>query len=312
MAGKTKPAPNELTFWDHVEELRIRLIRGLVYIGAGACVAWLFRGTLLYALEYPALEGVRRANIQGFNFRIFEPAGGFLLMIQIALATGVVLTVPLLGLELWGFLSPALKPNEKRWVLWAVPGSTALFLAGVATCYWIAPKAFAFLLGFTRSMGVQPELTLAPYLFFFVRLLLAFGALFQLPLILMLLAALGFVNSQVLLSQWRWAITIIAVVAAVATPTPDAFTMIVCAMPMVGLYFVSVLLVRFVERPRKKAEPADEGGDGDRPGETRGGPPSGGNGKPGGGDGPSGEAAPEVDIDEIYRRLNEENAGLDR
>jgi sec-independent protein translocase protein TatC len=301
MARKSKPTADELTFWDHVEELRTRIIRSLAYIGVGAAVAWVVRKQLLAALEYPAVEGARRAKVEGFTFKIFESAGGFMLMIQIALAAGVVLAVPLLLLELWGFLAPALRPKEKKWVIWAVPLATTLFLAGVASCYWVAPSAFAFFFSFNRTLGVQPELTLSPYLFFFLRLALAFGGLFQLPLFLMLLASLGFVTSRKLVQQWRLAIVLIFVAAAMATPTPDAVTMSVCAAPMVILYVLSVIMVKFVEKPREQVEePTEEGEDGH------------GDGEDDGGDGSPAEPTPEVDIDEIYRRLNEENANLDR
>ncbi len=302
-AGKAKPEPDELTFWDHVEELRARIIRSLVYICVGASVAWIFRKQLLAALEYPAYEGTRRARIEGFSFRIFEPAGGFMLMIQIALAAGVVLAVPMLLVELWGFLSPALRPKEKKWVLWAVPAGTALFIAGVGACYWVAPSAFAFFFKFNKTIGVQPELTLSPYLFFFLRLALAFGGLFQMPLLLMLMGSLGFLTSRTLVKQWRVAIVLIFTAAAIATPTPDAFTMTMCAAPMVVLYLLSIVLVKLVERPRKpEAEAPDDGGE-------SGGPPSGGDDSPD--NGSPVEPEPEVDIDEIYRRLNEENASLD-
>jgi sec-independent protein translocase protein TatC len=223
----------------------------------------------------------------------------------------VVLAVPMLLIELWGFFSPALKPKEKKWVIWAVPAGTALFIAGVGACYWVAPSAFAFFFKFSQTMGVQPELTLAPYLYFFLRLALAFGGLFQLPLVLMLLASLGFVSSKILIHQWRLAIVLIFTAAAIATPTPDAFTMTMCAMPMVFLYILSIFLVKLVEKPRKTATegPDDDGGQG-----GHGGPPSDGDGdgdgSPGG-DGSPVEPTPEVNIDEIYRRLNEENAGLD-
>ncbi|MCX7599771.1 MAG: twin-arginine translocase subunit TatC [Armatimonadetes bacterium] len=253
MAAKTDRA-KEMGFWDHVEELRQRLIRCALYIAVAAVAAWFFRTPMLAALEYPALEGARRAGLEDFSFRIFEAAGGLMLMVQIALVGGIVLASPLLTMELWGFLSPALHPHERRWVMWALPTATALFLSGVLTCYWIAPAAFAFFFRFNVSLGVQPELTLAPYLYFFMRLALVFGVLFELPLFLMILGAAGLISSGSLLRQWRPAVVGIFIVAAVATPTGDALTMTVLAAPMVVLYALSVVLVRMVEKKRVAVE----------------------------------------------------------
>ena len=249
-----------MDFWDHVEELRQRLIRCIIYVVIAACATWFWRTQLLRVLEYPALEGAKRAGIEDFSFRIFEAAGGFMLMVQISLLAGVIAASPLIALEAWLFIAPALKPHEKRWVYWAVPLATALFLAGVATCYWIAPAAFAFFFRFNVSLGVDPELTLAPYLYFFMRLLLVFGVLFELPLFLMVLAIPGFVTSGGLIKHWRLAVVAVFVVAAVATPTGDALTMTVLAAPMLVLYGLSIFLVRLVElRNRRRQSNADEG-----------------------------------------------------
>ncbi|MGD9519123.1 MAG: twin-arginine translocase subunit TatC [Armatimonadota bacterium] len=261
-----RPPIDEMGFWDHVEELRQRILRGLAYVAVGACIAWFFRSDLLALLQYPALEGARRVGLEDFAFRIFEAASGFMLMIQIAVVGGIVLASPLITLELWGFLAPALHPHEKRWVLWAVPSATLLFLSGVAICYWIAPAAFAFFLRFNLSLGVSPELTLGPYLYFFLRLILVFGVLFELPLFLMVLAGVGIVTSAGLLRQWRLAIVAVFLVAAIATPTGDALTMTMLAGPMICLYALSIFLVRLVEQkqPREassqdKPSPPPEG-----------------------------------------------------
>jgi sec-independent protein translocase protein TatC len=257
--GERTTSTCEMGFWDHVEELRQRILRSLVYVTLGAVAAWFYRSTLLRLLEYPALEGARRVGLEDFAFRIFEAAGGFMLMVQISLVAGVVLASPLLTIELWGFLAPALLPHEKRWATWAVPSATFLFLCGVATCYWIAPSAFAFFLRFNLTMGVKPELTLGPYLYFFLRLVLVFGVLFELPLFLMVLAGVGLVTSSGLIRQWRVAIVSVFLVAAIATPTGDAFTMTVLATPMMFLYLLSVFLVRMVEKKASRKQEEDSG-----------------------------------------------------
>ncbi|MGC9319162.1 MAG: twin-arginine translocase subunit TatC, partial [Armatimonadota bacterium] len=134
----------ELSFWEHLEELRWRLVRMIVYVivAAGAC--WVFRSTLLAMLRYPAEAGAAAGGIENFSFRIFEAAGGIILMMQISLVAGLIIASPGIIIELWLFIEPALEPHEKRWVVVIVPLATGLFLGGVAFCYLISPKAFAF------------------------------------------------------------------------------------------------------------------------------------------------------------------------
>jgi sec-independent protein translocase protein TatC len=292
MADRPKRTHEEMGFWDHIEELRMRLVRSAIYVAIGGVAAWFFRSPLLAALEYPAIQGAHRAGIPSFNFRIFEAAGGLVLMMTVSAVAGVVLTSPLLTMELWGFLSPALQLRERRWALWAIPAATALFLAGVATWYWISPSALGFFFAFNLSLGVHPELTLAPYLTFFLQLALIFGVLFELPLFLMVLGWAGVVTSAGLVRQWRVAIVAIFLAAGLVTPTGDALTMTVLAAPMLLMYGLSIFLVRSVERKRAAPSP-EEAAEAEAAPEAAAG-------------------AEEVDIDELYRQINEQNQGLDR
>ena len=253
MAGDRR----ELSFWDHLEELRWRLIRMIVYIAVAAAAAWFFREQLLALLRLPAETGAAMAGIEDFTFRIFEAEGGFLLMMQIALVAGLIVAAPAMIVELWLFVEPALEPHERKWAILVIPLAIILFLAGVGFCYWIAPKAFAFFFRFNMSLGVEVELTLRPYLFFLMRLLLIFGLAFELPLVLTFLAAVGIVTKAQLVHYWRHAVVVIFVFAAVATPTPDPATMTLLASPMVALYMISVWLAGIFEK--RADEPVGEG-----------------------------------------------------
>jgi len=237
----------EATFFDHLEELRARLGRSILYIVGGMAAAWVFRSGLLMFLEYPARVAAQRVGID-LPFRIFEPAGGFVLMMVIALVAGVVISSPLWFMELWLFIEPALKPHEKRYVIFMLPLAVGLFVGGVAFCYFISPRAFEFFFRINQSMGVDVELTLKPYLYFLLRLLLAFGAAFELPLILMFLGYVGIVNSRSLARWWRHAVVGIFIFAAIVTPTTDPFTMTFMAVPLIALYGLSILLVKIVEK----------------------------------------------------------------
>jgi len=252
----------ELSFWDHLEELRWRLVRMVVYVVVAAALSWIFREQLLNLLRYPAEAGAVMAGEKAFEFRIFEAAGGFVLMMQIALVAGVIIAAPGIIMELWLFVEPALEPNERKWVVLVVPLAVLLFVGGVAFCYWISPRAFAFFLRFNRSMGVEVELTLQPYLFFLMRLLLVFGIAFELPLVLTFLAAVGIVTQQQLISWWRHAVLVIFIFAAIATPTTDPATMSFMAGPMVLLYLASVWLAGLFEKDKAEdEEPAPVTGD---------------------------------------------------
>lgn len=254
----------EVTFWDHLEEARWGFLRSLIYIAVGTAAAWAFRQQMFELIRHPAMEGARRAGITEFNFRIFDPAGGVVLMMQVALIAGVVATAPLWLAEAVRFVAPGLEPRERRAAYLLLPGAVLLFLGGVGFCYLIAPAAFAFLFGFNQSLGVAPEVALVSYLYFFMRLVLVFGLVFELPLVIMFLVHFGILTTAKLLRAWRLALVIIMVVAAVATPTTDPFTMVLMAGPMVLLYFLSIALGRLVER-RREVEPEASPGDGDDP-----------------------------------------------
>ncbi len=237
----------------------MRLLRMAIYTAAGAALAWVARTPLLYWVQQPAQIGARQAGIEELPFRIFEPAAGFVLMMQISLVAGLILASPLILMELWLFIKPALEPREKRFVIWLLPAATGLFLGGVVFCYFISPRAFGFFFNINQSMGVEVELTLQPYLYFLLRLLLVFGLSFEMPLVLMFLGKVGIIKASYMLSFWRHAVVIIFIVAAVATPTTDPVTMLFMAGPLVLLYGVSIGLVRMVEkRPTEQTEEDDE------------------------------------------------------
>ncbi len=239
-----------MTFWEHLEALRWHIVRMVAYVIVAAAACWVFREQLLSMLRYPAEAGAHMAGVEDFSFRIFEAAGGIILMMQISLVGGLIAASPLIMMELWLFVKPALELHERRYVYAVVPLASFLFLGGVAFCYWIAPKAFAFFFRFNEGLGVEVELTLQPYLYFLMRLLLVFGLSFELPLVLTFLSVVGLVTQARLLSWWRHAIVVILVFAAVATPTTDPATMSFLAAPMIALYLLSVFLAGLVEKRR--------------------------------------------------------------
>ena len=186
----------EMSFFDHVEELRTRIIRCVVYVAAASVAGWVWREPLLEFIRRPAEVGARAVGVERLPFRVFEPLGGFMIAIQVALVAGIVLASPLILWEIWAFVEPALEDHERKYAVLIVPSAVVLFLGGVVFCYYVSPRAFAFLFSIDKSLGVDIERTLQPYLWFILRLMLGFGLAFELPLVLMFLAALGLVNAR--------------------------------------------------------------------------------------------------------------------
>jgi sec-independent protein translocase protein TatC len=246
-------------FFDHVEELRGRIIRCVLYVAAGGAAGWVWREPLLEFIRRPAEMGARAVGVENLPFRVFEPLGGFMIAIQVAMVAGIVLASPLILWEIWGFIEPALEDDERKYAILIVPSAVGLFLGGVAFCYYASPRAFAFLFTIDKSLGVDIERTLQPYLWFILRLMLGFGLAFELPLVLMFLGVLGVVNARQLLAWWRQALVAIFIFAAVVTPTVDPVNMTILAAPMMALYMMSIILVRFVQRKRGDEQlPEDE------------------------------------------------------
>ena len=249
-------ADAEYSFWDHLNEARNGLLRSLVYIAVTSSAAWAFREQIFWFLQWPAVQGAHWAKLTEFNFRIFEPAGGLMLMMYASMIIGAIAAAPLWLAEIVHFINPALTARERRVAMLLIPGAIVLFLGGAAFCYAISPLFFAFLFSFNQSLGVAPEVAMIPYLRFFVLCMVVFGLSFELPLVLLFLVYLGLLSAKALVARWRGAMVIIVVIAAIATPTTDPVTMTLMALPMVLLYFLSIFLARYVERARET--PASE------------------------------------------------------
>lgn len=228
---------------DHLAELRTRLVRAVICLFIGVIAAWYFYPQLAAFLTHP-MEGVMAKIGSKFLFVSFPEA--FLVRMQICLVSGLIITSPLIVRELWGFISPGLTPSEKRPLRWIAPLAAVLFFSGVALCYAILPAAFSWFAYYVpRNAELRPTMQVS--ILFTVKMLFVFGLVFELPVVLMLLGKVGIVSSRMLRQQWRTALVITSIVAAVATPSNDAFTMLMMAVPLAVLYFFSVFLVQLVE-----------------------------------------------------------------
>ncbi|MFO7947345.1 MAG: twin-arginine translocase subunit TatC [Armatimonadota bacterium] len=237
-----------MEFMEHLDRLRSSILRVLAYLVVGMAISWNFRTWIMDLLTYPARVGAETAGMEEFTFHIFEPVGGIMLMLQVSLLGAIIIGFPFICIELWSFIRPALQPREQRAIYILLPSAVVLFAAGIAFCYLVAPRAIGYLLVFNTQLGVKPEFFLQSYLRFFMRLLVVFGLAFETPLVMMFLARIGVVTASSLLATWKWAIVVIAAIAAVVTPTPDPFNMGLVGVPMLLLYFLSVGLTALAER----------------------------------------------------------------
>ena len=233
--------------FEHLSELRNRLVRSILYLIVGTIAAWVFYDRLYDLLTKPMMPILRKMDSK---FLLTGFPEGFMIQMQICMVAGLILVLPLVTLELWAFVAPGLTLNEKRPLKWIAPMSIALFLTGVTLCYFILPAAFKwFALYVPKNAELRPSVQQS--ILFTVKMLFAFGIAFELPVALMLLAKLGIINSRMLRANWRVCIVGVSVVAAVATPSNDAFSMLCMAIPLAFLFLFSIFLVWLVEEERR-------------------------------------------------------------
>ena len=234
----------ELT--EHLAELRTRLIRAVLYVVIGMVVMYVLFKPIYGLLQAPILPILKLSPGSSFRFNSFtEP---FFLKLQIATVGGALLAVPLVVLELWGFIAPALTEKEKKGVHFVAPLSVLLFVLGVACAYLVLPRAvtwfLSYLTDFPSTVLQQNPLT---YTVFVVKLLLVFGILFELPVVLMFLGKVGIINSALMVRYWRQIAVGLFTLAMVAAPSNDPGTMLALAIPLTLLFFGSIGLVKLVE-----------------------------------------------------------------
>lgn len=234
--------------YEHLAELRTRLIRCLIYLVVGTIIAWFLYDSLFAILTRP-MTAILAARNSKFLLTSFPEA--FMIQMQICLVAGIIIMIPLLTMEIWGFVSPGLTPEEKRPLKWIAPLSVILFICGVILCYNILPAGFRWFISYVPA-NAELRPSIQNSVLFTVKMLFAFGIVFELPVLLMLLANIGVVDSKLLIKNWRAAMVGVSIVAAIATPSNDALSMIMMAIPVAVLYFLSISLVKVVERKRKR------------------------------------------------------------
>ncbi len=253
----------KMTIWEHLGELRKRVVRAAITLFAGALVCWNFREHLLVWIGEPYRVAWKvRFPDTPMELQTLAPIDAFVNYMQLALTGGVVLAAPVIFYQLWAFISPGLYSKEKRYIIPFVLFSTGLFAAGIAFCYYaFFPSFFAYsfsLLGPVGGVGglvLTSRPTMEFFLDFATRMLLAFGFIFELPLFISFLALAGIVTPMQLVRFSRWAIIASFVIGAFITPGPEMSSQFIVASALVALYFFSVGLSFLVA---KRRDPSDD------------------------------------------------------
>ena len=233
--------PERLTLREHLEELRRRLLLVVATAAVAAIVAFAYAERLIHWLKAPAGDQLPR-------LAFFSPTEALTATMKVAVFCGAVAALPVALTQLWAFVRPALTPKQHRYGVAFVWWGSILFVAGAAVAYYVMlPLFLNFLLGFGRSYG-EPIISLNQYLSFVTGIMLACGAVFELPLVVFLLTRVGLVTSQALQRQRGLALIVLLIVAAILTPTTDAVSLLIFTGPLWLLYEASIFVARLSNR----------------------------------------------------------------
>ncbi len=241
-----------MTVYEHLAELRTRLLVSIVVVAVASVGAWFLYDSLLHFMLHPYTEFCRHHHSKCMlknDGTLFTsgPLEGFTTRLKVSVYAGIALSSPVLFWELGRFITPALHKSEKRYIFPFVAAAVALFSMGVATAVLLFPKALTWLIDVSGS-GVAPLFSPSKYFTLYVTMCLVFGAVFMYPLIVVFLEIVGVVPS----STWRrWrrpAIVVLALVAAVITPSSDPFSFLGMAVPMLVFYELSIVVGRLLHK----------------------------------------------------------------
>ncbi len=251
----------EMGFFDHLEELRWRIIKALIALAGTSLVCAIFMKELI---EDVLLGPAKRLN-PPLKLQNFEPMGQITLAIQVALISGLILAIPFIIWQFWGFIKPGLYERERKNVSAIAMGTILCFLVGVAFAYFVMiPTSLGFAASVTWG-PIQNNFSISAYFSFILGFILSCGVVFEMPMLSYALSRFGVVTPQFLRKYWRHALVIILIAAAIITPTPDPFNQLLLAAPLYGLYELSIIVARLAYRQRavaaeEYAEEFDEGG----------------------------------------------------
>lgn len=243
-----------MSFLAHLEELRSRLIKCLMFVAVGFGACFWKADQIFGWVQQPLLDALRKHNLEG-KLVYLNPTEPFNMYLKVGLVAGLFLMSPFVLYQVWAFVAPGLYRHEKRYILPFLLSTVFLFTAGGYCGYRIVyPRALDFLVGVTHHAA--PMITMSEYTELFLVITVGMGLIFEMPILAAFLGAMGVVKPGFLIKNFRYAILLIFIVAAIVTPSPDVMSMCVFAAPMIVLYVVSIAVVWFVHPSRRKAKAA--------------------------------------------------------
>ena len=235
-----------MSFFDHLGELRRRLIYSTIAIALASAICYNYAHQIFELARWPLLG----LHVQ---LTVFGPLDMFVTYIKLSLLCGLLIAAPVVLWQVWQFIAPGLYAHEKRWVVPFVVAGSMCFLGGAAFCFFVVlPGSFKYLVEMTPPEVLQ-NYSVELYFSLITQLMLAFGVVFELPLIMIILAAAGIVTSEAMARFRRYWIVIAAIIGAVLTPTPDPLTMMMMAVPLWVFFEIGIWGARLCERRRPRS-----------------------------------------------------------
>jgi len=248
-----------MSIWAHLDELRSRVVKALLALGAGTAVAWTYREAILAWLWEPFVQSWRAQKIPGepaLNFA--APSDAFKAYLKLSFTAGLLIAAPFIFYQLWAFIAAGLHKKQKKIALPFVLSSTVLFVGGGLFGWRVCfPITFGYFLGLvgtagTAGVAIQPVMMMGEYIAFVSQMLLAFGLIFELPIFVLFLSIAGVVNYLQLIRFGRWFVLVAFTIGGILTP-PEVASQIVMSLPLCALYFVSIgLAYAFGKRPSEE------------------------------------------------------------
>lgn len=250
--GKDRKSPDEMTFLEHLEDLRKRLFYSFVALFIGFVPGWIFAKQLYAILARPVTQYLPEGTLLAFT-TLTAP---FMLYMKVAFLASLFFMSPFVFLQVWYFVAPGLYRKEKKYTVPFVLMTTFFFSLGALFAYFIVfPWACRFFL--TLGRDFQPVITVDQYFGFALKVILGIALVFELPTLVFFLAKMGLVTARWMVRNFKYAVLLVFVIAAVITPTPDVITQSIVAIPMLALYGLSILIALAVGRGKKKARSSE-------------------------------------------------------
>lgn len=225
----------DMTLTEHLADLRSCLIKSIIALVLGTGISAYFLQNIMDVLTSAAQQ-----------LYYMRPAEAFMIYMKVALLSGLILSSPCILYEIYSFIRPALTARERKFTLICIPLALTLFVAGMLFSYnFVFPRGLEFFLGFAQGK-VNPLISMESYLDFMLMLVVPFGFAFNVPVILTLFAYLGIISSKMLMHYQRHVILVAFIIAGIITPTPDVITQTLLAVPMILLYEISIVIIKFV------------------------------------------------------------------